>query len=695
MGKKKNKKYESSISAERIQEILSNADLSIVNDSWDEEEEDTNSYNTDEYSKFVNAKYGNNKAKDRNRKNRTKNEFVPRGKEIDRAINHSVNTEPVEPEEEETPSSPAEKVELNSVYGEFGGFDPKQSDYTEIGYTDPDDVDDAGEESILDVADIDDEDIKSYFTDQTEKFSKEASVPSRPPKEPMWLGDMPEDMLSEINEINDNQQFKMASEFVTLKYLYLTKLQRLTITDGVSAISFLANKSAFMAEEFELSSEQYIQALCELCCNEVPKEDGSDEVKIVFSEENFSETLHTFQKFITARMHPCAIYTEEEFEKGLMSHLVGFDKRAIRIYYDGTRGETPLYYVYYTSGDAQRCLDNFIRTCSTLPMSALGKEVIMEKIKWVFDDAAQDAQRASLILNRIRRLNAWIYLAYHMRDASLFETDDCIYVEQFRTTTYDEMVECGDAKPDGENHSGELAYNMRDIFEAMLRLHKRTAFTDEPITDEDELTDTLGIIDYSIVVEKVDDMLNFIEEASDRDDDEPSPSAEPSGNDGLDLSGPEDGLDYDELGEFLKNMVEDYSDDERPLADMVRASNQVENLAGELYRAYCDTMKEENKTPMSFDEWLDSDSVSEMLNVTYMNNEIGEAEDDGVDGEPVSETPDEEAPVEKVDAEVVEEEETYTPAKEEFGNAQMMDALSGVDFDGIKFPPIRKRSHVK
>lgn len=690
MGKKKNKKFQSNYSgfdAERIQEILSRANLDITgNDdaSWEEDsyeaDVDTNA-NTEEYNQFVNAKFGNKKSKGKN-KHDSKKDFVLNGKEIDRAIARSVNTDTDEDDGGEDlfayggPAPEPEKVATSSIYGKF---DVEAHDYTNG-------MEEADEEAAIPYNPAD-------FYDPS------------PIKPDVHLQTIP-DYEPDGDDLDKRSKFFMCSEFVSLKYMFIPQLRRLTLMDGVSSISLTEEVSQTMPAVFDISEAQYIQALMELCCDEVEAENG--ESKIVFSEENFVDSMHTFQKFVIANMHPCAVYTEEEFQKTPLAYATNLDKRAIRVFYDANR-KNPLYYVYYTSGEAQKNLDRFVRECASWSMSDIRKTFMNDKIKAVFEDVAEDDNKVSLIRNKLRRLNVWVFLAHFVSEAFLFNADNVEYVETFRTLPFTKLIEDGNAQDDGNDHSGELAFNMKDIFEEMLKNHEKVTIDFNTEYDEEEAIERLNILDYCVIVEKAYDMLEFIREANEREESEEaeettSTETTDDSDGGLDLNGPEDGMNYDELEDYLKTMVGDYSDDETPLADIVRATSQVDTVAGELYKTYCENFKKEHptETPKSFEDWLDDPAFSELLSASFSNVELGEEEDEEVPEEvPVPEAP-VKAPVEKpvepvpekVSGEVV---NTGKPeaTNEGFGNAQMMDALTGINFEGLTFPPIRKRGNVK
>lgn len=695
MGKKKNKKFQSNygdFDAERIQEILSRANLDITgNDgSWEEDsyemDEDRNP-NSDEYNQFVNARYGNKKSKGKN-KHESKKDFVLNGKEIDRAIARSANADTDEddiedlfeyggPVDSESAPEP-EKVELSSIYGKF---DTEVHDYT-------------GEKE-----NVDEEEATPY-----NPFDFYDASPVKPD---ITIHDIP-DYEPEDDDMDKRSKFLMCSEFVSLKYMFIPQLHRLTLMDGVSSISLTEDVSQTMPAVFDISEAQYIQALMELCCDEVETEDG--ESKIVFSEENFVDSMHTFQKFVIANMHPCAVYTEEEFQKTPLAHATNLDKRAIRVFYDANR-KNPLYYVYYTTGEAQKNLDRFVRECASWPMSDIRKTFMNDKIKAVFEDAAEDDNKVSLIRNKLRRLNVWVFLAHYVSEAFLFNADNVEYVETFRTLPFTKLIEDGNAQDDGNDHTGELAFNMKDIFEEMLKNHEKITIDSNAEYDEEEAIERLNILDYCVIVEKAYDMLEFIREANEREESEEAKETESTEtsdetDEGLDLNGPEDGMDYDEMEDYLKEMVGEYSDDATPLADIVRATSQVDTVAGELYKTYCENFKKEHPTenPKSFEDWLDDPAFSELLSVSFSNVALGEEEDeeDDVSEEVLVPEAPANTPVkkpvepdpEKVSGEVV---DTAKPEGtiEGFGNAQMMDALTGINFEGLTFPPIRKRGSVK
>ena len=303
------------------------------------------------------------------------------------------------------------------------------------------------------------------------EYEKPVRAESKPPRK------MPASVPGKVSTKTTTSNYMVLSEICSTKFSYYEELGRLIINDSIAPISIL---------DLNIISKHYFPYEDEDLIGIIGEGNGTDEVHY----ERFVDVTTSLRKYIFTLMHPCAIFTDEEFFKKF-AHISELDLNSFRFFYECSIGDRPaMVYAYHIPKAQEDQLKAFVkRTAEKL----IANPAFLDLYNPFYTDRNGKNYSAVEIC---AELLVYLYLAKKMQDHIGFVIGNDGYMNA--------LIE-------------SEKFNLKEPFMELIRMNRRTKESDETV-DEDTILERLGVYSCGEVHDMGNAILEFF--AGDEDDED-------------------------------------------------------------------------------------------------------------------------------------------------------------------------------
>lgn len=287
---------------------------------------------------------------------------------------------------------------------------------------------------------------------------------------------------------SDTDEYMLLSEMCALNYEFLDEIGRIIIDDKINPFSIIdkavASKSYF---DFDESS------LIGLIINENVDVTNGGATSIAY--EKFLDMRKGLILYITANLHPCAVFKDYEFFEAF-SEVQRIDTNAFKFFFEGNMYEDGLIFAYHIPKAKEDNLRRFVSHTANL---ILKNENFLADYPGIYYKDKNGCNVEALSI--CAELLVYIYIAKLIRDTK----GGFIYGNK-------EYI-------NGIMNSRKL--NMRDNLISLIRRNSRTKIFNTPLTtplDGDDILSNMGAMELGYYYDMGDGILDFFEGTTSEDD---------------------------------------------------------------------------------------------------------------------------------------------------------------------------------